>query len=80
MTTRTPTGERARGFMVLIEAPGRRPMTLPATDEPYYTGEQATSVMERYRLRRPGIATTALTEGAGRESLSLEEMQEIFVG
>jgi hypothetical protein len=37
--------------------------------------------MERYRLRRPGVETAALTDGAGgQESLTLEEMQSIFVG
>jgi hypothetical protein len=82
MKTYSPAlGHNVRGFMVLISAPGRRPTTLPATGEPYYTGEQAAAVMERYRLRRPGVETAALTDGAGgRESLTLEEMQAIFVG
>jgi hypothetical protein len=82
MKTYSPSlGFNVRGFVVVVTAPGRRPTTLPTTGEPYYTGEQATAVMERYRLRRPGVETAALTDGAGgQESLTLEEMKSIFVG
>ncbi len=83
--TPTPTtnshGERIRGFMVVIKAPGRHVTTLPCTGQPYYTGEAATTVMEGYKLRRPGVETAAYTCANGiEESLTLEEMMSIFVG